>query len=458
MPENKKFWKFCNQVGNTVELLLYGDISQTSWWGDEVTPRQFAEELAGLGALDKIVVRINSGGGDVFAAQAIGNQLEQHPAEVTAKIDGLCASAATIVACHCGKVIAANDSTYMVHPVRRGAYGYYNAEELKKYIEALDAIRESITGLYAKKTGREKDEVAGWMDETKWWTAQQAKENGFIDELVDDAEETVVENRDGMLFVNSVNMHLPFDKAPDFVQSSKAAKTAADCFVNKNCHKEVKNMANEIKTVDDLRGAYPALVNEIEEAAAQQARSDERQRIQDIEEKCKRIIAANHIISPDDKKAISGFNLGEQFEKVNGLLNGISLLTWIVGLGTLLAGIVGVSNIMLVIVRERTQEIGVRRAIGARPWSIISQILSESFLLTFIAGILGLAAGVGALSVFEKLIAATTELGSDMQPLQISFGLGITATLIIIAGSLLAGIIPASRAMKIKAVDAIREE
>lgn len=181
MPENKKFWKFCNQAGNTVELLLYGDISQTSWWGDEVTPRQFAEELTGLGALDKIVVRINSGGGDVFAAQAIGNQLEQHPAEVTAKIDGLCASAATIVACHCGKVIAANDSTYMVHPVRMGAYGYYNAEELKKYIEALDAIRESITGLYAKKTGREKDEVAGWMDETKWWTAQQAKENGFID-------------------------------------------------------------------------------------------------------------------------------------------------------------------------------------------------------------------------------------------------------------------------------------
>lgn len=97
MPENKKFWKFCNQAGNKVELLLYGDISQTSWWGDEVTPKQFAEELAGLGTLDEITVRINSGGGDVFAAQAIGNQLEQHPAAVTAKIDGLCASAATIL-------------------------------------------------------------------------------------------------------------------------------------------------------------------------------------------------------------------------------------------------------------------------------------------------------------------------------------------------------------------------
>lgn len=95
MPENKKFWKFCNQAGNKVELLLYGDISQTSWWGDEVTPKQFAEELAGLGALDEITVRINSG--DVFAVQAIGNQLEQHPAAVTAKIDGLCASTATIL-------------------------------------------------------------------------------------------------------------------------------------------------------------------------------------------------------------------------------------------------------------------------------------------------------------------------------------------------------------------------
>ena len=95
MPENKKFWKFCNQAGNKVELLLYDDISQTSWWGDEVTPKQFAVELAGLGALDEITVRINSG--DVFAVQAIGNQLEQHPAAVTAKIDGLCASAATIL-------------------------------------------------------------------------------------------------------------------------------------------------------------------------------------------------------------------------------------------------------------------------------------------------------------------------------------------------------------------------
>lgn len=178
--------------------------------------------------------------------------------------------------------------------------------------------------------------------------------------------------------------------------------------------------------------------------------------IKETEEQCRRIIASNHIISPDDKKAIDSFNLGEEFKKVNGLLGGIHFLTWVVGLGTLLAGIVGVSNIMLVIVRERTQEIGVRRAIGARPKSIIAQILSESFALTSIAGIVGLTAGVALLSVLDKVI--NMNVGGDTQPLQITFWMGIGATLIIIAGSLLAGIIPAIRALKIKAVDAIREE
>lgn len=278
MPNAKKFWQFRNQAGSTVELLLYGDISQTSWWGDEVTPKQFADELSNLGTLDTITVRINSGGGDVFAAQAIGNLLEQHPARVTAKIDGLCASAATIVACHCAKVVAANDSTYMVHPVKMGANGYYNAEELQKYIEALAAIKESIVNLYVKKTGRTKDEVTAWMDATSWWTSEEAKTNGFVDELVDE-EKPTVENRGGVLFVNSVSMNLPFDKAPNFVQDSQAAAPAAGCVENNHCHEEVKEVANEIKNAGDLRNAYPQLVDEIVNAAV----AAERQRIMDIE-------------------------------------------------------------------------------------------------------------------------------------------------------------------------------
>ena len=292
----KKFWQFRNLAGGkSAELLLYGDISDTSWWGDEVTPKQFAEDLNGLGAVTEITVRINSGGGDVFAAQAIGNQLEQHGAKVTARIDGLCASAATIVACHCDKVIAANDSTYMVHPVRMGLCGYMDAETLKQYTNALDTIRENIITLYAKKTCREKDEVAGWMDATSWWTGPQAKENGFVDELTDNEEDAVVENRNGVLFVNSVSMNLPFAEAPKFVQDSLTAPAAGRPANKKPAgqpgkQQEVQDVEpkDSIKTVDDLRKAYPALVDQIEKtaakAAAAAATNEERKRIKDLED------------------------------------------------------------------------------------------------------------------------------------------------------------------------------
>lgn len=290
----KPFWRFQNVTGGRAELLLYGDISDSTWWGDEVTPEQFAEDLDKLGAVNEITVRINSGGGDVFAAQAIGNLLEQHQANVVAHIDGLCASAATIVACHCDRVVAANDSTYMIHPVRLALLGYYEATAMQQYLNALETIKENIVSLYAKKTGRDKEEVTGWMDATSWWTGQEAKDNGFVDELVEDEETPVVENREGVLFVNSVNMHLPFDKAPTFMQNSLAAPTAAERFVNNpgeqkpgEQHEEEPNMDNktvEIKTADDLRQAYPELVDQIEQAAAERATNEERERIRDIEE------------------------------------------------------------------------------------------------------------------------------------------------------------------------------
>ena len=283
---NNKFWKFCNLADSQkAELFLYGDISETSWWGDEVTPKQFADDLAALGDVTEITVYINSGGGDVFAAQAIGNQLERNAATVTAHIDGLCASAATIVACHADKVVAAADSTYMVHPVSMGICGYLTAAEMRDYLKALDTTRESIVSLYAKKTGHDADECAKWMDETNWWTADEAKENGFVDEVDDAEEDAVVENRNGILFVNSVGTHLPFNEAPEFVRNRAKAKKPVTRPENKtpaelpghNDHGEVKDM--EIKTVDDLRKAYPDLVASIENEAT----TAERTRIQEIE-------------------------------------------------------------------------------------------------------------------------------------------------------------------------------
>lgn len=289
---NKRFWSFRNMEDSSAELLLYGELSDASWFGDETTPRQFAEDLNKLGEVSRIVVRINSGGGDVFAAQTIGNLLEQHRAQTVARIDGLCASAATVVACHCDRVEAAEDSTYMIHPVKMGICDFVDAVTMQQYISALEAIRENIVTLYVRKTGREKDEVAGWMDGTSWWTGAQAMEKGFVDELVTDGAGAVIENRGGTLFVNSVNTSLPFEKAPEFVQNRLAAAPAASSFVNKRpagepektSHKEVKNMAEEIKTVDELRKEYPELVGQIEQAAAQKATDEERQRIRDIEE------------------------------------------------------------------------------------------------------------------------------------------------------------------------------
>ena len=183
--------------------------------------------------------------------------------------------------------------------------------------------------------------------------------------------------------------------------------------------------------------------------------------IKEVEENVKKVFQARHTLSQEDNKAVQGFNLGDLFNKFSGLFSGISILTWIVGTGTLLAGIVGVSNIMLVTVRERTQEIGIRRALGAKPRTIISQIMSESFVLTFVSGIFGLALAIGILSLAETLLSsltATPEGGGLQINTQISFGLALGSTGILILGSLLAGILPANRALSIKPVDAIREE
>lgn len=287
--KNEPFWKFRNLAGDDekAELLLYGDIAERSWWDDAATPKKFAEDLAALGAVKEITVYINSGGGDVFAAQAIGNMLERNSATVIAHIDGLCASAATIVACHADKVVAAADASYMVHPPSMGVCDYLTAEDMRNCLKALDTIRGNIVALYAKKTGKSEDECGTWMDETNWWTAAQAKENGFVDEVDDEETDTVVENRNGMLFVNSIGMGLPFDKAPDFVKSRMGAKTP-DGFSNATNNPgqtgTQEEEAMEIKNKDDLMKAYPDMVNEIRKDAAIDAINRERARIKDIQD------------------------------------------------------------------------------------------------------------------------------------------------------------------------------
>lgn len=181
--------------------------------------------------------------------------------------------------------------------------------------------------------------------------------------------------------------------------------------------------------------------------------------IQTVIKEVKSIMFAQNEIAPTDPQALGVVNIAAQFDTFNMLFTGIDMLVWLVGMGTLLAGIIGVSNIMMVTVKERTKEIGVRRALGAKPFNIISQIMSESLLLTAMAGLMGLSLGVFILDLINKVLSAQPE-GSDM-PLKdpaVSIEVAIAATAVLLFCGLLAGLIPAWRAMQIKAIDAIREE
>ena len=173
--------------------------------------------------------------------------------------------------------------------------------------------------------------------------------------------------------------------------------------------------------------------------------------------KIKSIIKEQNFISPTDPQAVSAINLAAQFETFNNAFLGIDILIWIVGVGTLLAGIIGVSNIMMVTVKERTKEIGVRRALGAKPWNIISQIMSESLLITAMAGLMGLTVGVFLLDMVDQLIGDPVGETMLLHP-AVSIQVALAATFILLLAGLLAGLIPAWRAMQIKAIDAIREE
>lgn len=176
-----------------------------------------------------------------------------------------------------------------------------------------------------------------------------------------------------------------------------------------------------------------------------------------IEEKVVKILKQRHKVAPTDDRAFGSFNAQESFDQMEGLFNGISTLIWIVGIGTLLAGIIGVSNIMLIIVKERTKEIGVRRAIGASPASIIIQIILEAVVLTSIAGYFGLLFGVGVTELIANFLGEAQGDSMFTNP-TIDLNIALTALAILVVSGALAGLIPASKAVKIKPIDALRAE
>ena len=177
-------------------------------------------------------------------------------------------------------------------------------------------------------------------------------------------------------------------------------------------------------------------------------------KMSDIQKKVEAVVKRIHTIHPDDTQAVLTVNAEAIFSMIDNLFQGVSILVWMIGLGTLFSGAIGVSNIMVVTVKERTIEIGIRRAIGAKPIDILTMIMSESIVLTLVAGLSGMTFAVMILQMVEHALQDDTS-GATFQ---ISFAIAIGSSILLALLGVLAGLAPTFRAMAIKPVDAIRDE
>ena len=183
---------------------------------------------------------------------------------------------------------------------------------------------------------------------------------------------------------------------------------------------------------------------------------DTKEKNEIFEKRLREKLAALHIYDPKDERAIGIWSTGESYLQTMSIFNGISAFIWIIGLGTLIAGVISVSNIMLITVRERTREFGIRKALGAKPSSILVSILMESAVVTFLFGYIGMFLGVGFGELFTYVLEST-DLGVFKNPtIEVSVAAG--ALFILIISGIIAGYYPALKAVKISAIEAMREE
>lgn len=174
-----KFWKFKALDDNTGELTLYGEIANETWWGDEITPKEFKTDLDALGDINTLNIYINSPGGDVFAGQAIHSMLKRHKAHKNVYIDGLAASIASVVVMAGDTIFMPKNAMMMIH--NPWTWGIGNAAEFRKLAEDLDKIRESLIAAYEGHSALTRDEIIEIMDSETWLTADECLEYGFCD-------------------------------------------------------------------------------------------------------------------------------------------------------------------------------------------------------------------------------------------------------------------------------------
>ena len=291
MPKQFKFWNVMkNEEEKSAELILYGSIGSDEYW-DDISDKAFKQDIENLGDVENITLHINSPGGSVFSAVAIANILKNHKAKVTANIDGLAASAATIITSACDTVRMPKNALFMIHNPITFAYG--NNQEMQKTIEMLDKVKNSIIETYLNKTKTDKETLSELMDNETWMNAEEAKEYGFIDEILDEnVEKEVIENK---LIIN--NMAFDISKFKNFkekkiqeprvinisVNSTGSPEEIADKFRNiLNSTENQKNKGGNM-TLEELKNKFPELCNQIFNEGKEAGITKERERMREID-------------------------------------------------------------------------------------------------------------------------------------------------------------------------------
>ena len=291
MPKQLKFWNVMkNDEEKSAELILYGSIGSDEYW-DDISDKAFKQDIENLGDVENIILHINSPGGSVFSAVAIANTLKNHKAKVTANIDGLAASAATIITSACDVVRMQKNALFMIHNPITFAYG--NNQEMQKTVKMLDKVKNSIIETYLSKTKADKKTLSELMDNETWMSAEEAKEYGFVDEILDESvEKEVIENK---LIIN--NMAFDISRFKNFkekknqeprvinisVNSTESPEEIADKF--RDILNSTENQKNEggNMTLEELKNKFPELYNQIFNEGKEAGITKERERMREID-------------------------------------------------------------------------------------------------------------------------------------------------------------------------------
>jgi putative ABC transport system permease protein len=177
-----------------------------------------------------------------------------------------------------------------------------------------------------------------------------------------------------------------------------------------------------------------------------------------VEEKVKALLREHHRVHPEDRAVFGSWNMQDAYDRVQGLFTGIRVFSWAVAIGTIMAGAIGVGNIMLIVVKERTREIGLRKALGSTPAAIVSMIVQEAVVITAIAGYVGLVAGVLVLEAINAFLGSSGAGGGVFSQPQIDFGTAVTAIIVLVISGFLAALLPAVKAAKVNPIVALQDE